>query len=81
MGGRPAAISRVACFRNSGACGEEYGPGYNITSASDKLEPLQKTAEHLAAQLKKKQDEAVVEPRPANLQKPNCISQAASSTA
>jgi hypothetical protein len=34
---------------------------YNITSATDKIEALRKTAKHLAAQPKKKQDGEVVE--------------------
>jgi hypothetical protein len=34
---------------------------YNITSASDKIDALRKTAEHLAAQPTKSQDEKVVE--------------------
>lgn len=34
---------------------------YNITSGADKVDALRKTAEHLAAQPKKKQDGAVVD--------------------
>ena len=34
---------------------------YNITNGADKLDALKKTAEHLAAQPKKKQDGNVVE--------------------
>ena len=34
---------------------------YNITSASDKIDALRRTAEHLAAQPTKRQDGAVIE--------------------